>query len=76
VPLTAKHFAERLNTCLDDTDAPAQVRDRALILSKMLNIPKQQAWAFLEGQQIPDSDLLQHIANEFEVDPKWLSGEK
>jgi hypothetical protein len=76
VTLTAKHFAERLNRCLDETDAPAYVRERALILSKMLDIPKQQAWGFLEGQQLPDATLLQRIANEFEVDPKWLSGEQ
>lgn len=76
VAVTAKHFAERLNNCLDDTGAPMQVRERAAILSRVLDIPKQQAWSFLEGHQLPDSHLLQRIANEFEVDPKWLSGEK
>lgn len=76
MPLSAKHFAERLNNCLDDTGAPAHVRERALILSKLINIPKQQAWTFLAGQQLPDADLLKRLANEFEVDPQWLSGEK
>lgn len=76
MPLGAKHFAERLNSCLDDTGAPIQTRERALILSKMLDIPKQQAWSFLEGHQLPEPDLLQRIASEFEVDPQWLSGEK
>lgn len=75
MPQSAKHFAHRLNSCLDDTDAPAQVRERAAILSKMLDIPKQQAWSLLEGQVLPDQALLQKIASEFEVDPKWLSGE-
>lgn len=74
--LGPKHFSERLNSCLDDTGAPIQTRERALILSRMLDIPKQQAWGFLEGHQLPDSDLLRRIANEFEVDPEWLSGEK
>lgn len=73
---SAKHFAEKLNRCLDDTDAPHSSRERAAILSKMLDIPKQQAWSLLEGQQIPDHDLIQKIAAEFEVDLKWLSGEK
>jgi hypothetical protein len=76
VPHTAKHFAERLNNCLDDTGAPIQVRERAAILSRVLDIPKQQAWSLLEGNQLPDTNLLQRIANEFEVDPQWLSGEK
>jgi hypothetical protein len=76
VPHSAKLFAERLNHCLDETDAPSQVRERAVILSKMIDIPKQQAWALLEGQQLPDQALLQQIANEFEVEPDWLIGNK
>jgi hypothetical protein len=71
----AKHFADRLNGCLDDTGAPTQMRERAVILGKMLDIPKQQAWSLLEGHQLPDQTLLQKIANEFEVEPKWLAGE-
>lgn len=76
MPRSAKHFAERLNNCLDETGAPFSPRERAAILSKMLDIPKQYAWSMLEGQQIPDEDLLQKIAKEFEVDPQWLVGEK
>ena len=74
-PVNAKYFAQRLNDCLSHTDAPTQMRERAAILSKMLDIPKQQAWGLLEGQQMPDQALLQKIADEFEVDAKWLSGE-
>jgi len=76
VPQSAKNFAQRLNHCLDETDAPVGARERAVILSKMIDIPKQQAWSLLEGQVMPDDALLQKIANEFEVDRKWLSGEK
>ena len=75
VAQSAKHFAEKLNHCLDETDAPAQIRERATILSKMLDIPKQLAWSMLDGQQIPDMTLMNRIANEFEVDLKWLTGE-
>lgn len=73
---SAKHFAERLNSCLDDTGAPLHMRERAVILSKLLDIPKQQAFSFLEGHQLPDQDVLHRIATEFEVDPQWLTGEK
>lgn len=76
MPQSAKLFAERLNQCLDETDAPAQVRERAIILSKMIDIPKQQAWALLEGHQLPDQALLHQIATEFEVEPDWLIGNK
>ncbi|VVC75718.1 hypothetical protein AQUSIP_10080 [Aquicella siphonis] len=76
MPQSTRLFSERLNHCLDDTDAPPSARERAAILSKMIDIPKQLAWSLVEGQQFPDSEILQKIANEFEVDPKWLSGEK
>jgi hypothetical protein len=76
VPQTAKYFAERLNSCLDETGAPVNVRERAAVLSKMLDIPKQQAWSLLEGHLLPNHDLIVKIAAEFEVDPEWLSGDK
>lgn len=76
MPYTPKQFAQRLNHCLDETDAPVSVRERAVILSKMLDIPKQQAWSLIEGHLLPDQVLLQRIADEFEVDPKWFSGDK
>jgi hypothetical protein len=72
---SAKIFSQRLNNCLDQTDVPAAIRERAAILSKMLDIPKQHAWSLLEGNQSPDQGILQKIANEFAVDTKWLSGE-
>lgn len=68
----ARNFAEKLNKCLDESDAPAPVRERASILSKMLDIPKQQAWSILEGHLFPDPTVVQRIAAEFEVDMKWL----
>ena len=70
----AKQFAEKLNKCLDESEAPQLVRERASILSKMLDIPKQQAWSILEGHIVPEQTLLQRIAVEFEVDLKWLCG--
>lgn len=72
----AKLFSERLNQCLTETGAPKSSRERAAILSKMLDISKHEAWAFIEGQQFPKADLLEKIALEFEVDPDWLSGKK
>lgn len=70
----ARAFAARLQSCLDDTGAPSQIRERAAILSKMLDIPKHEANALLEGREFPSQELLEQIANEFEVDTKWLSG--
>ena len=75
VPQSAKEFANRLNKSLDELDVPATSRERTSILSKMLQITKQQAWSLLEGHQVPDKELLQQIANELEVDTCWLVGE-
>lgn len=72
----ARHFADKLNNCLNETDAPQQIRERAAILSKLLDISKQEAWSLLEGHQVPTKDLVQRIAQEFEVDLKWLLSEK
>lgn len=74
--LSAKHFAERLNRCLNETGAPRPLRERAGILSKIIRIPRQDAWGFLEGHQLPQQDVLEQIAEEFEVDARWLVGEK
>jgi hypothetical protein len=71
----AKQFADRLNESLDESEAPAQIRERTVILSKMLDIPRQQAWSLLEGHLIPSLDLLSRIAEEFEVDAHWLAGD-
>ncbi len=68
----SKHFAQRLNKCLDELGVPSDVRGRSAILSKMLQIPRQQAWMLLEGHQIPNEALLNQIAQEFEVEPTWL----
>ncbi len=64
---SAKQFAEKLNQLLDDMDVPNGIRERSVIFSKMLNIPKQQGWALLEGQIIPDQDLLSKIAAELDA---------
>lgn len=70
--LEYKSFADRLNHCLDETDAPTAIRERSNILSKLIDIPKQQAWAILEAREMPDDQLLEKIANEFEVTVPWL----
>lgn len=76
VTQTAKQFAEKLNSCLDDSGAPTNARERSVVLAKMLDISKQQAWNLVEGLQLPDDNLLTQIANEFEVDREWMAGKK
>ena len=64
----AKRLANEINKSLDDLGAPNNIRERSVVLSKILNVSKQQAWSLLEGQLMPDEALLQHITSELEID--------
>lgn len=64
----AKQLANQINKTLSDLGAPINSRERATILSKMLDIPKQQAWSLLEGHIYPDDLLLKKISSELEID--------
>jgi len=69
VQQNAKQLAVQINKSLNDLGVPINSRERALILSKMLDIPKQQAWGLLEGHALPDDILMRKIATELEIDP-------
>ena len=69
---TTKQLANQINKSLDDLGVPANMRERSVIFSKMVHIPKQQGWGILEGQILPSDELLEKIAMELEVESKWL----
>ncbi len=68
----AKRLADQVNKTLDDMGVPTNTRERAAILSKMLDIPKQQAWTILEGQILTDELTLNKISSELEIDMHFL----
>ena len=67
-----KQFVYELNKSLDELGVPINSKERVTILSKMLNIPKPQAWSLLEGQILPDKELFNKILNELDIDPSCL----
>ncbi|WP_028387953.1 hypothetical protein [Legionella fairfieldensis] len=69
-----KQFAERLNKELDAIDVPQRLDERIAVFSKLLKIPKFKAEAFLNGITLPEQALLNRLAEEFDVNPDWLSG--
>ena len=73
--MSNKRFAERLNKALDDIGAPEHTDERIEVFAKLIKIPKFKAEAMLNGIIIPDAALLEVLANEFEVTPKWLLGQ-
>lgn len=65
---SAKQLAVQVNETLNDLGVPTNNRERASILSKMLDISKQQAWGLLEGSILLDNTLLKKIASVLEID--------
>ncbi|KTD65555.1 hypothetical protein [Legionella spiritensis] len=69
-----KQFSERLNKELDSIGLPSRSEERIESFAKLLKIPKFKAEAMLSGITIPDSGLLEMLAEELEVNPEWLIG--
>ena len=67
-------FAERLNAELDSIGFPSLHLERVEALSKLLHLPKFKAEALLQGAFTPDPNLLDLLADEFEVSVSWLMG--
>ncbi len=63
----AKQLAVKVRKILDSLGAPTGNKERVTILSKMLSIPKPQAWNLLEGHSAPDPIVLKKLAHEFEL---------
>lgn len=72
----AKQLAVQVNKTLNDLGVPINNRERASILSKMLDITKQQAWSLLEGNIFPDNMLLKKISAELEIDLTFCNAVK
>lgn len=64
----ARQIAFLINKSLDEMDIPSNPRERAIILSKMLDITKQQAWSLLDGALPDDPLILQKLSSELEID--------
>lgn len=62
-----KELAQAINHSLDELGAPIPIKERSAVLSKILDISRQQAWTLLEGHTMPDKELLARIASELEI---------
>lgn len=69
-----KRFSERLNKALDNIEVPEETSERIAILSKLIKVPKFKAEALLSGIANPDTELLNALARELEVNVDWLVG--
>lgn len=72
--MNPKIFAARLNQELDNMDFPIKMDERIEAFAKFMDIQRFKAESFLNGAAIPDNELLAKLAEELEVDAKWLTG--
>ena len=70
--MSRKDFAINLNDELDKLGFPMTMRDRATALSKVLKIRNFQAASILQGDMLPDREIVHKIAMELEINDQWL----
>ena len=73
---TKKLITERLNNELDELGVPTKITERVQACSKLFNLPKFKVEALLNGIVAVDSNYMQKIADELEVNMDWLFGNK
>lgn len=67
-------FSERLNHELSEIGIPERMDERVVIFSKVFKTPRYKSAAILNGDLLPDTQLLQELATELEVSTAWLLG--
>lgn len=70
-----KQFSERLNQELDKIDFPTPLDERIEAFSKLLHISRFKAETILGGHIPSETMIIDKIAEELEINRKWLLGE-
>lgn len=68
----AKLFAEMLSHALDDLGMPTDIRERELILAKLLGITRDKARILLNGHALPKEDVYLKMVDELGIEADWL----
>jgi len=72
--MSNKKLTERLNNELDSLGVPEMILQRVQACSKMFKLPKYKVEALLYGMNSFDSDTIEKIASELDVNKDWLLG--
>lgn len=67
-------FSDRLNEGLDEIGMPQRTDERIETFSKFIKIPKFHAQAVLNGNEIPNEEVLSFLSDQLEVSIEWLLG--
>jgi len=70
-----KKIAEQINKLLDRADVPENDTERVEAFSQIFDLPRFESRKIINGLTIPSQDLLESIAEEFEVSVTWITGE-
>jgi len=73
--MTNRIFSERLNHELNAMGMPERLDERIETFSKVFKTPRFKSEAILNGNTIPDGELLNKLAQELEVSANWLLGD-
>lgn len=65
-----EEFAKRLHNAMDKKGYP--LRGRARVLSKEFHISDKGAGKWLNGESIPETSKIPHLANFLKVNAEWL----
>ncbi len=68
-------FSDRLNHELNEIGMPELFDERVESFAKVFKTPRFKAASILNGNILPDEDLLKRLSQELEVSEKWLLGE-
>jgi transcriptional regulator with XRE-family HTH domain len=69
-------FKQRLQDALNEAELPEDPTERLAAFANIFNIKQRhEASLILNGKKLPDADLLDKIAQEFEVSADYLRGD-
>lgn len=66
------HILQNIHALLDYKRVSREMAARSQYFSEEFGIPLEESANLLEGEQVPNRQLLNQIADKFEVDPRWL----
>lgn len=72
--MNSKVFAQRFNRELASLGFPDDLSEKTKAVSKVFDVTRHLANAFIFGHSLPNPNDLKKIAETLEVCPKWLSG--
>ncbi len=69
---THKHILENIHALLDFNSVSKTKSERVKYFAQLFGLSSEESEKVLDGEQVPNRNLLKQIADKFEVDALWL----